>query len=118
MVQTSLPNVVTREGQSTGWEMEIQFSEFVSRLSSTLGPGPAETPGNMRLLCWGGCAATLPWRHLLCPFSLGFCLCLLLSTHHASQHTPLWLVEHGLQPELCESLGRTCCLHQTMQGRT
>lgn len=45
MVQTSLPDVVTREGQNTRWEMEIQFSQFVSGLSHTLGPGPAETPG-------------------------------------------------------------------------
>lgn len=44
-LQTSLPNVITREGQNTGWEMEIQFSQFVSGLSATLGPGPAETPG-------------------------------------------------------------------------
>lgn len=45
MVQTSLSDVITREGQSTGWEMEIQSSQFVSGLSSTSGPGPAETPG-------------------------------------------------------------------------
>lgn len=43
-VQTSFPDVITREGQSTGWEMEMQFSQFVSGLSSTLRPGPAESP--------------------------------------------------------------------------
>lgn len=44
-VQSSLSDVITREGQSTVWEMEIQFLQLVSGLSSTSGPGPAETPG-------------------------------------------------------------------------
>lgn len=44
-MQTSLPNVITREGQCTEWEIEIQFSQFVSGLSSTMEPCPAETPG-------------------------------------------------------------------------
>lgn len=44
-VQTSIPGVITREGQNTGWEMEMQFSQFVSGLSCTLRPGPAETLG-------------------------------------------------------------------------
>lgn len=44
MVQTSLPDVITQEWQSTGCELEIWFSQFVSGLSSTLGLVPAETP--------------------------------------------------------------------------
>lgn len=31
------------------------------------------------------------------------------------QHAPRWLVEHGSQLEPCESLGKTCCLHQMIQ---
>lgn len=72
---------------------------------------------NTRLLCRGGFAAALPCRRLLCPFSLGFCLCLLLSP---TMHTrcPLLASEHGLQLEPCASCSRTCCLHQVLQGRT
>jgi len=49
MAQVSLPHVITQEGQSTRWEMEILSGDPVlpvcSRLSSTSRPSPAETLG-------------------------------------------------------------------------
>lgn len=64
--------------------MEIQFSEFVSKLSSTLGPGPAETPGCGGIrAAWRSLWGSDPERLVLSPDTvrwgwwLGFSICVM-----------------------------------------